>query len=398
MKKLLTITIIMISSFSWAQIPQTLSFQGVLVNPSDGQAVVDSSYTFIFSIYNVDTGGSALWTETQTLTTSQGQYSAILGSVFPIDITGSENYWLGIQVDPSPELGRVQLTSSAYLLDDDLEDLADGTLSGTGRVANSATTSTNANTADAIVSRDASGNFSAGTITANLTGNVSGSSSSVTGTVAGSQISSGINGNNITTGSMNGNRITAGTIGSSQIANRGVDDTDINYGIQLRHTNGGTPISIKNTSSTAQWNFTHSLSNETLTIKHSSNAWGYYFDSGGSGAIATTSDRRLKENIMPLNYGLKEILKLNPVSYNFKNIPLPKTNIGLIAQEVQDVISEIVCNCDDQNDMLALDYTSLIPVLIKALQEQQAQIEDLKSQFKELQNASGVTAAVTGKE
>jgi hypothetical protein len=58
------------------------------------------------------------------------------------------------------------------------------TISTAGKVSNSATTATNANTASAIVARDGSGNFTAGTITANLTGNVSGSSGSTTGNAA----------------------------------------------------------------------------------------------------------------------------------------------------------------------------------------------------------------------
>jgi hypothetical protein len=58
------------------------------------------------------------------------------------------------------------------------------TISTSGKVSNSATTATSANTASAIVARDASGNFTAGTITASLTGNVSGSSGSCTGNAA----------------------------------------------------------------------------------------------------------------------------------------------------------------------------------------------------------------------
>jgi hypothetical protein len=58
------------------------------------------------------------------------------------------------------------------------------TISTAGKVSNSATTATSSNTASAIVARDASGNFTAGTITANLTGNVSGSSGSTTGNAA----------------------------------------------------------------------------------------------------------------------------------------------------------------------------------------------------------------------
>jgi len=58
------------------------------------------------------------------------------------------------------------------------------TISTAGKVSNSATTATNANTANAIVARDANGNFSANQITANLTGNVTGNATNVSGTVA----------------------------------------------------------------------------------------------------------------------------------------------------------------------------------------------------------------------
>jgi len=58
------------------------------------------------------------------------------------------------------------------------------TISTASKVSNSATTATSANTASAIVARDASGNFTAGTITANVTGNVTGSSGSTTGNAA----------------------------------------------------------------------------------------------------------------------------------------------------------------------------------------------------------------------
>ena len=71
------------------------------------------------------------------------------------------------------------INASAAIVDTKL-----ATISTAGKVSNSATTATSANTASAIVARDASGNFTAGTITANLTGNVSGSSGSTTGNAA----------------------------------------------------------------------------------------------------------------------------------------------------------------------------------------------------------------------
>lgn len=72
------------------------------------------------------------------------------------------------------EIVNADIASGAAIVDSKL-----ATISTAGKVSNSATTATNANTASAIVARDASGNFSAGTITANLTGNVTGSATTL---------------------------------------------------------------------------------------------------------------------------------------------------------------------------------------------------------------------------
>mgnify|MGYP003115276835 CR=1 FL=1 len=74
---------------------------------------------------------------------------------------------------------NADINSSAAIADTKLD-----TISTSSKVSNSATTATNSNTNSAIVARDGSGNFSAGTITANLTGNASGSSGSCTGNAA----------------------------------------------------------------------------------------------------------------------------------------------------------------------------------------------------------------------
>jgi hypothetical protein len=76
-------------------------------------------------------------------------------------------------------IANSNISSSAAIADSKL-----ATISTAGKVANSATTATSANTNSAIVVRDSSGNFSAGTITANITGNVSGSAGSTTGNAA----------------------------------------------------------------------------------------------------------------------------------------------------------------------------------------------------------------------
>jgi hypothetical protein len=77
------------------------------------------------------------------------------------------------------------ISASAGIVDTKL-----ATISTAAKVSNSATTATSANTASAIVARDASGNFSAGTITASLTGNASGSAATFTSTSQNSQFNS----------------------------------------------------------------------------------------------------------------------------------------------------------------------------------------------------------------
>ena len=96
-------------------------------------------------------------------------------------------------------------------------------------------------------------------------------------------------------------------------------------------------------------------------------------------SFPTSSDRRLKENIKSTKYGLDEVLKLEPVDYNFKSNGLEQ--IGFIAQDVRSLIPEVVTGKEgdiQKGETLGITYTSLIPVLTKAIQEQQAHISRLE--------------------
>jgi len=103
---------------------------------------------------------------------------------------------------------------------------------------------------------------------------------------------------------------------------------------------------------------------------------------GGSvkvgGSIVHTSDRRLKRDISQLPYGLKEILQLQPKEYYWKNREQDHKSLGLIAQEVQPIIANVVTTENDEAKTLGVSYTELIPVLIKAIQEQQELIKALQ--------------------
>ncbi len=108
-----------------------------------------------------------------------------------------------------------------------------------------------------------------------------------------------------------------------------------------------------------------------------------------------TSDRREKENIQTSKYGLDEILKMNPVTFTWKDKPYQGEKIGLIAQDLQKLIPEVVKTEDwqfneegqlekIQMERLGVYYSDLIPVLVKGMQEQQEEIDDLKQLVSEL--------------
>ena len=97
-----------------AQIPKTISYQGVLTD-AGGTPVADATYNLTLKLYAAATGGSPLWTEAQSAPTSKGIFSVVLGTVTPLDLAFDKPYWLGIAVGGAAEMTpRVRLTSSPY--------------------------------------------------------------------------------------------------------------------------------------------------------------------------------------------------------------------------------------------------------------------------------------------
>ena len=99
----------------------------------------------------------------------------------------------------------------------------------------------------------------------------------------------------------------------------------------------------------------------------------------------TSSDYRLKENIVPMEKGLERVNKLKPVKFNWKNDGT--ISEGFIAHEVQEAgWNEGVIGKKDSEEMQMVDYAKLTPLLAKAIQEQQEQIEELKKEIETLKN------------
>jgi hypothetical protein len=116
--------------------------------------------------------------------------------------------------------------------------------------------------------------------------------------------------------------------------------------------------------------------------------------------VINTSDEKEKTNIKPINYGLKEVLQLKPVSFFWKEekidaFKIPndkkKKQLGFIAQDLQTVLPEVVKDYqwktyeENPNELvkekmqrLGVSYSEMIPVVAKAMQEQQLLIENLE--------------------
>lgn len=118
------------------------------------------------------------------------------------------------------------------------------------------------------------------------------------------------------------------------------------------------------------------------------NPGGFYSSSnkvicGGTGGsipiyatnFFTSSSARYKRDFAPIGHGLDAVMQLNPLSYhyNFEQADSQRRHMGMIAEEVDKVVPEAVSV--ENGQCLGIDYSSLVPVLVKAMQEQQGMIE-----------------------
>ena len=91
--------------------------------------------------------------------------------------------------------------------------------------------------------------------------------------------------------------------------------------------------------------------------------------------VTAYSDERLKSNIETINGGLAKILGMRGVTYTRDDMD----NVGVIAQEVEKVLPQIVMTADDEMGTKSVDYSRITAVLIEAVKELTARVEELEN-------------------
>ena len=157
----------------------------------------------------------------------------------------------------------------------------------------------------------------------------------------------------------------------SRLSVRGVDNTSSNIGFDVANGSGATLFYVRNDGNTFVTNL----------------GTGIVYSNGGALTSTNPSDERLKDDITDLEYGLNEILKLRPVSYNWKNDTINQgKQFGFIAQEVQEVMPELISEfttTEDEEEVvrLGLDKEGIYATLVNAIKEQNKVLEQLKSEI-----------------
>ncbi|WP_179019771.1 tail fiber domain-containing protein [Winogradskyella forsetii] len=142
-------------------------------------------------------------------------------------------------------------------------------------------------------------------------------------------------------------------------------------------------FSIHNMANGRSWQL-HTANSDHLNLYRNGSYRGYFHEA--TGVYSSISDRRTKREITPMENGtLNKVMQLNPVSYLMKDQTGTKRNLGLISQEVQEIFP-IITTYVEESDLIALSYTELIPILIKALQEQQSMIDTQNSKLETFEN------------
>jgi hypothetical protein len=417
-----------------------INYQGRLLAKS-GDPVPDGSYSIVFTIYDSGIAGNSKWTETQSVNTSGGLFSVLLGSTNPIlDTVFSEGTrYLGIRVGGDPELSpRITLASVPFAQHiSTIDGAAGGTITSKVSIGLN-----NSNTgADAFVAGSANhvtGDF------ATIGGGTSNHASDSWATVQGGRSNEasgrhsfavGHNASAIHDGSFvwsDGSDVVFASTAEEQFLIQASGGVGINTNapdVPL-HIDGGSDVSlgyggyliagpVDGTNIAMDNNEIMARDNGAASSLYLNTNGGYVLINGSSesrvgiGLTSPTrvlhikqnsatdpiadawtiySSRRWKTDITRLDNALDLVCRLEGVRYRWKRGN--KEDIGLIAEDAGKVVPEVVEYESNGIDATSVDYSRLVPLLIESIKEQQAQIEYLSQRIKMLENARVVSRSL----
>jgi hypothetical protein len=168
----------------------------------------------------------------------------------------------------------------------------------------------------------------------------------------------------------------------------------VNYAMFDSSGNGG-----NYKESSGSWHFYWSQTNGCLGVDGSTTSASYSMYVSGAiyatGDIVAFSDARLKENIYTIEDPLAKVLKLRGVNFNRIDDPDKKLQMGVIAQEVFEVVPEVVTHSEKTDDKgnwgeeYGVNYGALVGVLIEAIKELNAKVDKQTARIEELELLNG---------
>lgn len=433
-----------------AQVPGTLSYQGILMQSDGITPITDGAHSIVFKFYTVSSGGSSLFSRTVSVTTEKGLYTCIIGggsapnaafNSTEMGQLGSQQVYIGIALDGGAELTpRVQLTTSPYAYQAQSSYTISDAAVTSAKILDGTIVNADVNSAAAIAGTKVSPNFGSQTISTS-------GSISIGGTISGTTGGTGIElstGNHFITGS------------PSPTSAEGAPGSEAAITIQRGATGGvknGNTAEIKVSTWESGVNGRTSMEFWLSGLPNNENGFGSYGEvpvlvlhgddlSGTSnegrvgigtlspsttlsvngdankisgGTWGVFSDIRLKEDIRAFTDGLNVLMKVQPKRFRYNglggNKPSEKDEIGIIAQEVQKISPYMITTVKqklnpqdkEETDLLMYDGgSSLIYVMVNSIKEQQAEIEMLKRELAELKSKSqqaggmNLTSGATG--
>jgi hypothetical protein len=150
--------------------------------------------------------------------------------------------------------------------------------------------------------------------------------------------------------------------------------TDAGYTLNV----AGNAQFIKSSTSTAMVVGLSGVTGSIIRFSYNGGFVGSISTDGSNTAYNTSSDYRLKQDIKDFN-GLDLLSRIKTYDFEWKSDNT--RSYGVLAHELQEVIDYAVHGGKDEEEMQGVDYSKLVPIMVKAIQEQQAQIQELKNKL-----------------